>query len=143
MKDGQLEWEEFEEQFKPIFNHIEAKRNPSPDPESCCSVNGRMFEVNCDQEDFVRQQPVNNVWTVIVCDDNPWDEFRDNYVCEDCHEEGEEDREPCCCGAAETAAFENDLEPNWYICKGFHHVNRNGYIVTEKPWNDETPDVLY
>ena len=144
-----MNWEEFVEKFKPVFNHIEAKRNPSPDPESCCSVNGRMFETNCDQEDFVRTHPENQVWTVLFNDDNEYDTFRDNYTCEDCHapvegeEVDEEDREQCCCGKSEAKALKAGLEPYLPIVKGYHWVNRNGYIVTEKPWNDETNDVQY
>ena len=137
MKDSQLEWEEFEANFKPIFNHIEAKANPSPDPESCCGVNGRMFEVNGDQEAFVRQQDPNNVWTVIVTDDTEYDNFVDNYSCKDCEDD------ICMCGEAQEKAEEAGLEPHWFICKGFHHVNRNGYIVTEKPWDENTPDARY
>jgi hypothetical protein len=102
-------WEEFEANFKPVFNHIEAKANPSPNPESCCCVNGRMFETNCDQEDFIREQDPNKVWTVILVDE----------------------------------VDENGEDLPWYICKGFHHVNRNGYILTENSWDENTPDVEY
>lgn len=142
-----MTWEEFVEKFKPIFNHFQAEANPSPDPESCCAVNGRMFETNCQEEDFVRTFPENQVWTVLFDDDGEYDTFRAEYVCEDCHEEGaspeDDDFEQCCCGNAEDAALEAGKEPVWPICKGFHWVNRNGYIVTEVPWDENTPDVEF
>ena len=36
-----------------------------------------------------------------------------------------------------------DESDMWYICKGYHHVNRLGYIVTAKPWDDSTQDAEY
>jgi Na+-transporting NADH:ubiquinone oxidoreductase subunit NqrF len=106
MNQETITWEEFEEKQKPIFNHLEAKKNPSSEPESCCCVNGRMFETYGEDWDFVQQQDPNKVWTVILPDDDA-------------------------------------AEANWLISKGFHVVNRNGYIVTEVPWDENTPDVEY
>ena len=31
----------------------------------------------------------------------------------------------------------------WGIVAGFHHVNRNGYIITEKPWETGTEETDY
>lgn len=38
---------------------------------------------------------------------------------------------------------EDEIDKCWYILKGFHLVNRMGYIITENKWNDETPDAEY
>ena len=32
---------------------------------------------------------------------------------------------------------------NWYAMPGYHFVNRVGYIVTRKPWDDPTLDAAY
>ena len=32
---------------------------------------------------------------------------------------------------------------NWYAVPGYHIVNKLGYVVTKKPWNNETPDGVY
>lgn len=36
-----------------------------------------------------------------------------------------------------------DCDGEWWLCPGYHFVNRLGYIVTEQPWDDDTSDVLY
>ena len=32
---------------------------------------------------------------------------------------------------------------DWYAMPGYHIVNRTGYIVTRKPWDDPTLDAIY
>lgn len=32
---------------------------------------------------------------------------------------------------------------SWYAGPGFHVVNKLGYVLTTRPWVDETPDALY
>ena len=32
---------------------------------------------------------------------------------------------------------------NWYAMPGYHFVNRAGYILTRKSWNDPTLDAIY
>ncbi len=32
---------------------------------------------------------------------------------------------------------------NWYAMPGYHFVNRAGYIMTCKPWEDPTLDAIY
>ena len=39
-------------------------------------------------------------------------------------------------------AVEADNE-NWYILPGVHTVNRQHFVITNKPWNDSTLDVLW
>jgi len=34
-------------------------------------------------------------------------------------------------------------DDNWYAAPGIEVVNALGYIVTEKPWDDETPDAIW
>lgn len=132
-------WDEFEENFKPIFNHFAAKNNPSLDAESCCAVNGRMFETYGEELEFVQSQDPNTVWTVIESDETEFNQFLNNFKC-DCV--GDED-DICTCGKAHEAAEEAGLEEFWVISKGFHLVNRLGFIVTQVPWNDETKDAQY
>lgn len=51
MKFIELTWEQFEEEFKPIKNHL------VPDPDQ------QMFETYGDELEFVRQQNPLNIWT--------------------------------------------------------------------------------
>jgi len=37
----------------------------------------------------------------------------------------------------------DDLDETWYALPGFHFVNRLGYVMTARPWNDTTPDAIY
>lgn len=106
----EIEFEEFEERYKPRFNHFEAKDNPSNDPSSCCAVNGLMYESYGRDWNYVKSQDPNKVWTVIMCDDDDQTDPEDQY---------------------------------WTIAKGFHIVNRMGYIITNQPWTNECPDVKY
>lgn len=32
---------------------------------------------------------------------------------------------------------------HWIAAPGFHIVNVLGYVITNKPWDDETPDAFY
>lgn len=136
-QEATLKWKEFEERFKPILNHIAEQKNPSGDGRSSACMGGFMFDTAEDEFAFVQQHDPHNVWTVIVSDDNPYDEFVDNYECADC------DDNSCECGKAHEEADKLGLEPTWVVCKGFHIVNRNGYIITENPWTDEDPDAEY
>lgn len=38
---------------------------------------------------------------------------------------------------------EDDADGNWYAAPGFHYVNKLGYILTQKPWADDTLDAIY
>jgi hypothetical protein len=121
-----MNYEEFEAHFKPIQNHL---NHDAP-------MNGVMFETYGEELAFVQEQNAENVWSVIVSDDNPYDTFVDNYECADCED-------VCVCNRAREAADEEGLEPVWYLCKGFHVVNLHGYVITEVPWNENTPDAEY
>ena len=37
----------------------------------------------------------------------------------------------------------SDENDNWYASPGFHIVNKLGYVMTEKAWEDETRDAIY
>ena len=37
----------------------------------------------------------------------------------------------------------DDRDGNWYAEPGFHIVNKIGYVMTRKPWVDETRDAIY
>ena len=32
---------------------------------------------------------------------------------------------------------------SWYAAPGYHVVNKIGYVLTEKPWDNDTPDAIY
>lgn len=48
-------WDEFEEQFEPVTNHIDTN----------ASFGGQMFETYGEERKFVHAQPAENVWTII------------------------------------------------------------------------------
>ena len=37
----------------------------------------------------------------------------------------------------------DDRDGNWYALPGYHVINKIGYVLTVKPWNDDTPDAIY
>ena len=37
----------------------------------------------------------------------------------------------------------SDEDGNWHASPGFHIVNRLGYVLTEKGWEDDTRDAIY
>ena len=51
-------WDEFEAQFRPVRNHIDAN----------ASFGGQMFETYGDERGFVHAQPPEHVWTIIEDD---------------------------------------------------------------------------
>ncbi len=36
-----------------------------------------------------------------------------------------------------------DDDGSWYAIPGFHIVNKLGYVITEKRWDDESQDAIY
>lgn len=36
-----------------------------------------------------------------------------------------------------------NLDNNWYASPGLHYVNALGYVITDRPWNDETKDAIW
>jgi hypothetical protein len=37
----------------------------------------------------------------------------------------------------------DDEDPNWYADPGFHIVNVLGYVISDKPWTNDTPLAVY
>lgn len=37
----------------------------------------------------------------------------------------------------------SDDDGNWYAVPGFHYVNRLGYVLTGRAWEDATRDAIY
>ncbi len=37
----------------------------------------------------------------------------------------------------------DDADGNWYASPGYHVVNKLGYVLTSKPWDDITQDAIY
>lgn|GEM_PF-4297747 len=37
----------------------------------------------------------------------------------------------------------DDADGNWYASPGYHIVNKLGYVLTLKPWDDITQDAIY
>lgn len=85
IKTIKLNFEEWEEKYKPIKNHF-VEYTP---------YNDYMFETHGKELEHVKKQGLNNIWTLLDCED-------------------------------ETS----------YICSGYSIVNRNGYFITEIPFND-------
>jgi len=73
--------------YEPKHNHL------TPDEDA--PWDGCMFETYGPELEFVRQQPNQQIWTLVEADGR------------------------------------------WYICTGYHRVNRVGYFVTEKPWHED------
>ena len=104
-----MNFEEFEDKFKPLNNHIAEANNPSADGHSHAPMGGIMFETYGEEFAHVQAQDAENVWTVVLSDEEE----------------------------------EDGIDSVWYICKGFHIVNRLGYIITEEPWTDDDEDAEY
>jgi len=37
----------------------------------------------------------------------------------------------------------SDNDGNWYAVPGFHYVNRLGYVLTKRAWEDAARDAIY
>lgn len=109
-----LTFDQFEEEFKPVTNHLEGN----------APVNGFGFETFGAQLAFARAAFERNpkcVWTVVE-GDAPSDE-------DSAENDSDEDRD----GAP----------PVWYILQGWHHVNRLCYLVTEVPFTENLEPIEY
>jgi len=67
MNDTTMTPDQWEEQYKPIINTISADSSWQND-----EGEGILFETYGDEEDFVRQQPDNNVWTWVDGDEGTY-----------------------------------------------------------------------
>lgn len=93
MTHKQISWEEFEETYRPIQNHISHRQE----------FNGWLFETYGKDLEYIEGLEANhekygakNVWTII--DDDNGDSV---------------------------------------IISGYHYVNRQGYIITDIPWEKD------
>lgn len=102
--------DEFDEQFKPVQNHIDSN----------ASWNGTLFETFGPELEYCFElaKKENRVWTIIECDDLESDADEINEL-----DDNEEEIYELSC---------------LYIISGFHYVNRQGFIITEKPYDQET-----
>jgi hypothetical protein len=100
--------DEFEEKFKPVKNHLDDN----------ASWNGTLYETFGEELEFCFElaKKENRVWTIVECDEVEYDEDAPEL-----DEDSEEYQPPCL-----------------YIISGFHYVNRQGFIVTENPYEEET-----
>ena len=106
----QITEDEFYEKYKPQQNHLDNN----------ASWDGCLFETFGSERDYCFElaKKENRVWTIIECDNEDFDV------------------------TSEDVEFDEDGDPYipacLYIISGFHYVNREGFIVTEKPYEQET-----
>lgn len=102
--------DEFYEKYKPVKNHLDTN----------ASWDGCLFETFGEEIKYCFElaKKENRVWTIIECDDVEWVPDGD----EEDEEDNEEDYIPACL----------------YIISGFHYVNRQGFLITEEPYEQET-----
>ena len=86
-----IDFEDFLNLYKPKLNHLDSN----------ASASGLAFETYGAEEEFVREQPQDVVWTCIDTDN-------DELI----------------------------------LIPGYHYVNRLYYMITEKPWTDDTLEVV-
>lgn len=104
--------EQFEELYPCIINHNERENaDPSTNDEDICGFGGKMYETFGADLEFVTEMAKQNRVLTIIESDE--DETNDDL---------------------ETVSV-------WYVTSGMHHVNRIGYLVTEKPINGEDFEV--
>lgn len=75
-----------------------------------------MFETD-QLEELKRKYSLLRIWTMVECENDDYD--------------------------PDEAESETNSSSNWWLSPGVHLVNRIGYMVSMKPWDDDTPDVLY
>ena len=118
IKVKQISEDEFYTKYKPIDNPF--------DPNA--SWDGKMLETFGEelQHCFELAKKENRVWTIVECDEVEADEVTGDVEYEpDYNEDGE---------------YPDDgyQPPCLYIISGFHYVNRQGFLITEVPYEQET-----
>lgn len=106
--------DEFYEKYKPIKNHIDDN----------ASWDGCLYETFGDEVQycFELSKKENRVWTIIECDNVQEEDITgDIEYNQDLNEDDENYDGPCL-----------------YIVSGFHYVNRQGFLITEVPYEHET-----
>lgn len=104
--------DEFHEKYKPIKNHLDNN----------ATWDGCLFETFGEelQHCFNLSQKENRVWTIVECDEVNEEDITDD-VEYDPQDEDDDDYQPPCL----------------YIISGFHYVNRQGFLITEVPYEQE------
>jgi len=108
----QITEKEFYAKYPCITNHFERERNPaSVKDEDICGFGGKMYETFGKELYFAIEMAKKDRVLTII--------------------EGDEEE------------MNDDGEPTsvWYVTTGLHHINRIGYLVTEKPLNGEIFEV--
>ena len=109
-KIKQISEDEFYSKYKPIDNPFDSN----------ASWDGKLLETFGQELEycFHLSKRENRVWTILECDDieHEADDESDDIF----DENQEEDYEPTC----------------FVIVSGFHYVNRVGFFITEKPYED-------
>ena len=106
--------EEFYKKYKPIKNHLDDN----------ASWDGFLFETFGEelQYCFELAKKENRVWTIIECDEVVSEDVTDDFEYDDVYDEDDDGYVPPCL----------------YIVSGFHYVNRQGFLITEVPYEFET-----
>ncbi len=108
--------DEFYLKYKPIKNHIDNN----------ASWDGCLYETFGDEMMycFKLAQQENRVWTIIECDEINEPDITEGA--EDFNEDIDDDSD------------DSYQPPCLYIISGFHYVNRQGFLITEEPYEHET-----
>lgn len=110
--------DEFYEKYKPIKNHLDNN----------ASWDGCLYETFGEELHYCFElaKKENRVWTIVECDEVEADEVT-----------GDVEYEP---NYNEDGEYPDDgyQPPCLYIISGFHYVNRQGFLITEVPYEQET-----
>jgi hypothetical protein len=99
---------EFYTKFNPQINHLErAKASDDVADEDICSFGGCMYETHGPDIDYVLEMAKQNRVVTIID------------------------------GGTEEAAEGGEIEWGMYILSGYHLVNRMGFLILDKPYEEE------
>lgn len=104
--------DEFHEKYKPINNPFDLNS----------SWDGKMLETFGEELEFCFNlaQKENRVWTIVECDEANEEDVTDDVVYDTTNDDDDNYQPPCL-----------------YIISGFHYVNRQGFLITEIPYEQE------
>lgn len=111
--------DEFYGKYRPIKNHLDNN----------ASWDGKLYETFGEelQYCFELAKKENRVWTIVECEDINEEDVTGDVEYDPDYNEDVEDGE-----------YDGYQPPCLYIVSGFHYVNRQGFLITEVPYEHET-----